>query len=110
MSSRLPWSPGQITAAEAFPAGGFTSGRGSGRRQVQIVGGGFNTPRYNGNNNFASDNMASTFATDNYNGMNGFGGDYNEQPNNMFTPQGYGANGANNYAGFSTGQMGNNYI
>ena len=96
-------------ATENFSPGSFSSGRsGSARRHVQIVGGGFNTPRYTA---FSDNAGASNYHSDSFHGMNGYANEYNGATNNMFNHQAYSSNaGPSNYAGFSSGQMGNNYI
>lgn len=106
---RMNGSPGaQISPNDTFPAGGFNSGRtGSGRRQVQIVGGGFNTPRYN--NAFSSDHPGGNYNPDNYGSMNGIG-DFNDQSHGSFGSQGYPTGAQGSYTNFNAGAIGNNYI
>ena len=100
-------SNSQVNSSEGF-ASGFAPGRaGSGRRQVQIVGGGFNTPRYA--NNFSDTGTTPSYGNNNFASSNGFGGDYADQ-GNIYGAQ-HGPSGPQNpYAGYGGNAIGNNYI
>lgn len=103
-------SSGQMTPNDSFSSAGSFAGRngptGSGRRQVQIVGGGFNTPRFNG----ASGNNIDQYSANGYNAgaINGHGtaNDF-ESSASMYNAQAFGAQ--NPYSAFQ-GQMGTNYF
>ena len=97
-----------------------STGRAGGRRQVQIVGGGFNGPRYpNDFNGGSGDSFSGGFSnTNGYFGMSNMASDVNESPMNMYAPQGFGGQGhngfgapaQNGYHGFANGQMSNGFI
>jgi len=103
-------SSGQMTPNENFAPAFSSTGRAGGRRQVQIVGGGFNGPRYNGGYGSGdvgngNGNFGNTFQA-----MQGQGPDFGEAPINMYNPQGFQANPSAGYGGFQNGQLGGNYI
>lgn len=88
-----------------MPAGGISTGRASGRRQIQIVGGGFNGPRGNTNN---SGYAFPDAPADHFPNGNGYtpmptmqGGPVNQGPAGMYAPQGY---------AYPNGQLGNGFI
>lgn len=103
-------SSGQMTPNENLP-GNFPSGRSGNRRQIQIVGGGFNGPRYTngfgtGDNSDNQFQQASTFAPN-----QNFNNDVNEAPINTFNPQTFPVNTSQNgFSGYSNGAVGNGYI
>lgn len=109
----------QMMPDEKFNGGLVANGRSGGRRQIQIVGGGFNGPRYDSftTPGFANGSGDSYAPAGGY-GMNGYGGmsDVNESPVNMFAPQGFtqGQNGfgaaQTGFGGYANGQMGNGFI
>jgi Pumilio-family RNA binding repeat len=105
-------SSGQMTPNDNFSAGAAFSGRngptGSGRRQVQIVGGGFNTPRFNGAAN--GNGIENQYGANGYSMMNGHAAanDF-ESPTAMYNAQTFGAAQQNPYSAFQ-GQLGSNYF
>ena len=100
-------SSAPMTPPEGF-AGGFGSGRaGSGRRQVQIVGGGFNTPRYA--NNFSDDSTAPIYGNNNFATSIGMSGDLADH-GNMYGAQNGPPGPQNPYAAYGGSAVGNNYI
>jgi hypothetical protein len=117
-------SSGQVTPNDSFSGTG-SNGRSAGRRQIQIVGGGFNGPMYpnalaagsgNGlNGGFDNGHMGNT---NGFGGMGPMAGDVNESPMTMLPPQGFGAPGLNTFGapapngfgGFASGPMGNGFI
>lgn len=110
-------SSGQITPNGLF---GGSAGRAGGRRQVQIVGGGFNGPSFpNTYAGSSGDSFNGGFGnTNGYAGMSNMPGDVNESPLNMFAPQGFGTQGQNGFGApaqsgfgsFANGQVGNGFI
>ena len=99
-------SGGQISG-EAFNSH-MSAGRAGGRRQIQIVGGGFNGPR--GGDSFptgSGDNLDggfgnNTYSNNNFGNSNGYApmtSGVNESPINMFAPQGFGTQGQNGFGG-----------
>jgi len=102
-------SSGQMTPNENF-APSFSTGRAGGRRQIQIVGGGFNGPRYPGTFGSTDPVDGTTTNGNNLAAMHSFGG-LNESPVNLFTPPGYSSNSANNgFGGFHNGALGSDFI
>ena len=103
-------SSGQMTPTDSFSSAGTFAGRngptGSGRRQVQIVGGGFNLPRYGGT---AGNGVETPYNANGYNAgaMNGHSAANEYESPAMYNAQTFGAQ--NPYSGFQ-GQMGSNYF
>jgi hypothetical protein len=81
----------------------MSTGRASGRRQIQIVGGGFNVPRANVPN-YSHNGQNGDHGFVNGNGVtNGYGNGVppNSGPHEMYAPQGY---------GYANGHLGNGFI
>jgi hypothetical protein len=95
------------TAPGGLPAGGMSTGRASGRRHIQIVGGGFNGPRANHSNNNGGYAFPDSPA-DHYANTNG----YAPMPNIQGAPMNQGNSGAFHAQayGYPNGQMGNGFI
>lgn len=99
---------GQIASNDSFNQNFGSTGRSSGRRQIQIVGGGFNVPRY--------PTETPNDTSHQYSNGTGYGtthnmtNDINESPVNIFSPQGFTSQPTHNgFFGYTNGST-NNYI
>ena len=103
------YNGGPTGGPEPFTNGNMSTGRAGGRRQIQIVGGGFNGPRYGGGSGYENGNsMDNGFANGNGYAHGAYGNEVNEPAVNMFAPQPFG--GPNGFGGFHNGQVGNGFI
>ena len=102
-------SSSQLSGGDNF-TNGFSSGRaGSGRRQVQIVGGGFNTPRHN--NAMGPEGFTPAFGpAPAYAAMNGHPNEFPEQMMQYGPPPGHQPGMQGGYPGYNPNPFGNNYI
>ena len=98
----------QLSNGDSF-SNGYPSGRASsGRRQVQIVGGGFNTPRHN--NPVGPEGFNPAFGPAQYGPMNGHPKEFPEQMIQYGPPQGHQPGMQNGYPGYNPNPFGDNYI
>ncbi|RMZ79770.1 hypothetical protein DV738_g3205, partial [Chaetothyriales sp. CBS 135597] len=105
-------NPGRVNGSDSFGGGAAPTSRASGRRQIQIVGGGFNLPR--ASNGFPSGSGDSSNGTNfGYANNAGYGAnatnDVSESPVAINPAQGFGAPAQNGYGSYGPG-LGGTYL